>query len=138
QGDALLLGADLKKERGILEAAYNDALGVTAAFNLNVLARINRELGGNFDLRNFRHLAFYNESAGRIEIYIESLRDQTVSIAELDMEVEFHAGEQIHTENSYKYALSDIAKLAADTGFVHGRTWLDQQQRFSSNLLRAV
>jgi len=137
-GDALLLGADLKKDKSVLEAAYNDALGVTAAFNLNVLARINRELRANFDLRSFRHLAFYNESLGRIEIYIESLRDQKVSIAELDMEVEFSEGEQIHTENSHKYDLNDIAKLAADTGFVHGRTWLDQQERFSSNLLLAV
>ncbi len=138
EGDALLLGADLKKDKQILEAAYNDALGVTAAFNLNVLARINRELRANFDLRSFRHLAFYNESLGRIEIYIESLRHQKVSIAELDMEVEFSEGEQIHTENSHKYDLNDIAKLAADTGFVHGRTWLDQQERFSSNLLLAV
>lgn len=138
EGDALLLGADLKKDKQTLEAAYNDALGVTAAFNLNVLARINRELGANFDLRNFRHFAFYNETLGRIEIYIESLRDQKVLIAELEMEVEFHAGEQIHTENSHKYDLNDIAKLAVETGFVHGRTWLDQEERFSSNLLLAV
>jgi L-histidine Nalpha-methyltransferase len=137
-GDAVLLGADLKKEQAVLEAAYNDALGVTAAFNLNVLARINRELGGNFNLRAFQHRAFYNEAAGRIEIYIESLRDQTVSIAELGMEVEFHAGEQIHTENSYKYALSDIARLAEQTGFTRGRTWLDKKEQFSSNLLLAV
>lgn len=138
EGDAVLLGADLKKDRGILEAAYNDALGVTAAFNLNVLARINRELGGNFDLREFRHHAFYNEDLGRVEIYIESLREQTVVIKDLETEVEFHPGEQIHTENSYKYALSDIARLAAETGFTRGRTWLDSEERFSSNLLLAV
>lgn len=137
-GDALLLGADLKKERRLLEAAYNDALGVTAAFNLNVLARINRELGGNFDLTAFKHRAFYNEAAGRVEIYIESRRAQSVSIGQLDMEVEFREGEQIHTENSYKYDLNDIARLASETGFVHGRTWLDSQERFSSNLLLAV
>ena len=137
-GDALLLGADLKKERRVLEAAYNDALGVTAAFNLNVLARINRELGGNFDLTAFKHRAFYNEAAGRVEIYIESRRAQSVSIGQLDMEVEFREGEQIHTENSYKYDLNDIARLASETGFVHGRTWLDSQERFSSNLLLAV
>jgi len=137
-GDALLLGADLKKEKSILEAAYNDALGVTAAFNLNVLARINRELGGNFDLRAFQHHAFYNEVLGRVEIYIESTRAQTVCISELEMEVQFGAGEQIHTENSYKYDLSDIAKLAAETGFTRARTWLDQKQQFSSNLLLAV
>lgn len=138
EGDALLLGADLKKDKEILEAAYNDALGVTAAFNLNVLARINRELGGNFDLRAFQHRAFYNETAGRVEIYIESTREQTVAISQLDLEVQFGEGEQIHTENSYKYDLNDIARLASETGFVHGRTWLDSQERFSSNLLLAV
>jgi dimethylhistidine N-methyltransferase len=137
-GDALLLGADLKKEREVLEAAYNDALGVTAAFNLNVLARINRELGGNFDLRAFQHRAFYNAAVGRVEIYIESTREQTVSISQLEMEVQFAAGEQIHTENSYKYDLSDIAKLAGETGFTRARTWLDEGQQFSSNLLLAV
>jgi L-histidine Nalpha-methyltransferase len=137
KGDALLLGADLKKDPAILEAAYNDALGVTAAFNLNVLARINRELGGNFDLRAFKHLAFYNETRGRIEIYIESLRSQKVRIEKLDLEVEFDAGEQIHTENSYKYGLSDIAQLATMTGFKCTRSWLDSQERFSSNLLIA-
>ena len=137
-GDALLLGADLKKEKSVLEAAYNDALGVTAAFNLNVLARINRELGGNFDLRAFRHRAFYNEDAGRVEIYIESMRAETVAISQLGIEVHFAEGEQIHTENSYKYDRNDIARLANETGFVHGRTWLDEQERFSSNLLLAV
>ena len=137
-GDALLLGADLKKDKHVLEAAYNDALGVTAAFNLNVLARINRELGGNFDLRAFQHLAFYNEALGRVEIYIESTRDQTVSISQLGIEVQFRAGEQIHTENSYKYDLNDIARLASETGFTHARSWLDQKKQFSSNLLLAV
>lgn len=137
-GDALLLGADLKKDKPVLEAAYNDALGVTSAFNLNVLARINRELGGNFDLRAFQHRAFYNEQVGRVEIYIESMREQKVSIGELGMEVSFAEGEQIHTENSYKYDLSDIAKLATDTGFTRARSWLDDGQQFSSNLLLAV
>lgn len=137
-GDALLLGADLKKQKSVLEAAYNDALGVTAAFNLNVLARINRELGGNFDLRAFQHNAFYNEALGRVEIYIESLRNQTVAIEQLEMEVQFHKGEQIHTENSHKYDLSDIAKLAEETGFARARTWLDKGEQFSSNLLLAV
>ncbi len=138
EGDALLLGADLKKDRQTLEAAYNDALGVTAAFNLNVLARINRELGGNFDLRGFQHHAFYNEDIGRVEIYIESLREQTVQISQINTEVHFGEGEQIHTENSYKYDLSDLAKLAAETGFTRARTWLDSEERFSSNLLLAV
>jgi dimethylhistidine N-methyltransferase len=137
-GDALLLGADLKKDKAVLEAAYNDALGVTAAFNLNVLARINRELNADFDLHNFRHLAFYNEALGRIEIYIECIRDQEVYIEKLDLKVRFTAGEQIHTENSYKYDLDDIASLAEGTGFSRAETWLDQRQQFSSNLLLAV
>lgn len=137
KGDALLLGADLKKDPAVLEAAYNDALGVTSAFNLNVLARINRELGGTFDLRAFRHRAFYNETMGRIEIYIESLFDQQVRIEKLDLDVQFTAGELIHTENSYKYDMSGIAILAGQTGFELSRTWLDSQERFSSNLLLA-
>ena len=137
KGDALLLGADLKKDPAILEAAYNDALGVTSAFNLNVLARINRELNGTFDLRAFRHRAFYNESAGRVEIYIESLFNQRVRIEKLDLEIQFAAGELIHTENSYKYDVAGIGELAAQTGFTLSRTWHDSQERFSSNLLLA-
>ena len=137
RGDALLLGADLKKDPAVLEAAYNDALGVTSAFNLNVLARINRELGGTFDLRAFRHRAFYNETMGRIEIYIESLIKQQVRIEKLDLTVEFAEGELIHTENSYKYDEAGIKKLAAATDFKLSRTWLDSQERFSSNLLLA-
>ncbi len=138
EGDAVLLGADLKKDKAVLEAAYNDALGVTAAFNLNVLARINRELGGNFDLRAFKHCAFYHEEAGRVEIYIESALEQTVTISKLDMQVQFAAGEQIHTENSYKYDLADLGKLAGETGFTRAHTWQDQAEQFSSNLLLAV
>ncbi|MDQ6653162.1 MAG: L-histidine N(alpha)-methyltransferase [Acidobacteriota bacterium] len=138
EGDALLLGADLKKDRSVLEAAYNDALGVTAAFNLNVLARINRELGGDFDLKSFQHHAFYNEAVGRVEIYIESLRVQTVTINQLGVEVQFGEGEQIHTENSYKYDLSDITHLASETGFTRAHTWVDHERQFSSNLLLAV
>ena len=137
KGDALLLGVDLKKDPAILEAAYNDALGVTSAFNLNVLARINRELGGTFDLRAFRHHAFYNEAAGRIEIYIESLVKQRVQIRKLDLEIEFDEGELIHTENSYKYDMAGIRSLAGQTGFALSHTWLDSQERFSSNLLLA-
>ena len=137
KGDALLLGADLKKDREVLEPAYDDALGLTAAFNLNLLARVNRELDGDFDLRAFKHHAFYNEDAGRVEIYIESALPQVVTIRKLGMEVQFKAGERIHTENSYKYDLSGIAQLAEETGFNSARTWLDSQGRFSSNLLLA-
>lgn len=138
EGDALLLGADLKKDPAMLEAAYNDALGVTSAFNLNVLARINRELGGTFDLHAFRHRAFYNEGVGRIEIYIESVLNQRVRIENLDLEVQFEKGELIHTENSYKYDIAGIAQLATDTGFTCSRSWFDSQERFSSNLLLAT
>jgi L-histidine Nalpha-methyltransferase len=137
KGDALLLGADLKKDPAILEAAYNDALGVTSAFNLNVLTRINRELGANFDLRAFKHHAFYNEEKGRIEIYIQSLIEQKVRVEKLDLEAEFAAGELVHTENSYKFDGAGIQHLAKETGFVHTRTWVDSQERFSSNLLMA-
>jgi L-histidine N-alpha-methyltransferase len=137
-GDALLLGADLKKDRHTLEAAYNDALGVTAAFSRNLLVRINQALDANFDLPAFRHRAVYNEAGSRIEICVESLRPQTVAIRKLELEVDLEAGELIHTENSYKYDLEGIASLATETGFVCGRSWLDEQKRFSSNLLLAA
>jgi len=136
--DALLLGADLRKAPAILEAAYDDPLGLTAAFNLNLLARINRELDAAFDLRAFKHTAFYNEELGRVELYLESTRAQTISIGKLGLEVEFAAGERVHTENSYKYDLEGLSRLAADTGFSRARTWLDQGERFSSNLFIAV
>ncbi len=137
KGDALLLGADLKKDRAILEPAYDDALGVTAAFNLNLLARVNRELGGDFDLRAFKHHAFYNEEIGRVEIHIESTRAQVVTIGTLNMTIQFAIGERIHTENSYKYDLQGISHLAAETGFKCANVWVDSQKRFSSNLLLA-
>jgi L-histidine Nalpha-methyltransferase len=138
QEDALLLGADLKKDREVLEAAYNDAHGVTAAFSRNILARINRELGGHFDLRAFHHRALFNEEKSRIEIHLESNKSQTISVDRLNLQVQFAEGELIHAENSYKYDLEDIASLAFRSGFTHERTWLDQQKQFSSNLLRAV
>lgn len=134
EGDALLLGADLKKAKPVLEAAYDDALGITAAFNLNLLARINRELEADFDLRAFKHYVEYNEAIGRVEIYIESLRDQTVALRKLDINVHFHKGERVHTENSYKYDLEDLSRLATATGFTRTRTWLDEREQFSSNL----
>jgi dimethylhistidine N-methyltransferase len=137
-GDALLLGADLRKEPALLEAAYDDALGITASFNLNLLARINRELDADFNLRSFKHRAFYNEERGRVELYLESTRAQVVRIGKLEMEVEFIAGERIHTENSYKYDTEGLSRLAGDTGFRRSRTWLDHAERFSSNLFIAV
>ncbi|MBD0369973.1 MAG: L-histidine N(alpha)-methyltransferase [Pyrinomonadaceae bacterium] len=137
-GDELLLGADLKKEREVLEAAYDDSLGVTAAFNLNLLSRINRELDADFDLRAFRHYARYDEEAGRIEMHLESLRSQVVRVARLDLELQFEDGERIHTENSYKYNMADLARLASETGFTLARTWYDSMKRFSSNLFVAT
>ncbi len=137
EGDALLLGADLKKDRATLEAAYDDALSVTAAFNLNQLVRLNREFGADFDLRAFRHVAAYHEAEGRVEIYIESRRAQIVSLPKLDLQVGFEAGERVHTENSYKYDREELDALAAQTGFACARRWLDEAGRFSSNLFVA-
>ncbi|HZH92164.1 MAG TPA: L-histidine N(alpha)-methyltransferase [Pyrinomonadaceae bacterium] len=136
-GDALLLGADLKKDRATLEAAYDDALGITAAFNLNQLVRLNREFDADFDVRAFRHVAFYNEDAGRVEIYIESRREQVVRLPALDMQISFAAAERIHTENSYKYDREELDALAARTGFACTRRWTDAAGRFSSNLFVA-
>lgn len=137
-GDALLLGADLKKDKKVLEDAYDDPLGLTAVFNLNQLARINRELDANFNLRAFRHRTFYNEDKGRIEIYIESLREQTVVIRKLDLQIKFNKGEMMHTENSCKYDLDLLSWLAKETGFERKKTWMDEEERFSSNLFFAV
>ena len=137
-GDAFLLGVDLKKPEEVLIPAYDDPLGVTAAFNLNVLARINRELEGGFDLRGFRHLARYDRELGRIEMHLESLRKQTVPIHGAGIEVSFEAGETIHTESSYKFDLEQIEALAAGAGLELRRSWFDRARRFSSNLLVAV
>jgi uncharacterized SAM-dependent methyltransferase len=127
----------LKKDRATLEAAYDDALGVTAAFNLNQLVRLNREFGADFDLRAFGHVAAYHEAEGRVEIYIESRRAQIVSLPKLDLQVSFEAGERVHTENSYKYDREELDALAAQTGFACARRWLDEAGRFSSNLFVA-
>jgi dimethylhistidine N-methyltransferase len=137
-GDGLLLGVDLQKDRRVVEAAYNDALGVTAAFNLNVLLRINRELDADFDLRQFAHRAFFNEAAARIEMHLVSRTAQTVNVAAANLTVAFQAGETIHTENSYKYAAAQLATLAVETGFAPARAWHDEKRWFSSNLWLAV
>ena len=136
--DALLLGADLKKDRQTLEAAYNDSLGVTRAFIVNELARINRELGGDFDLWAFGLRSVYNEAAGRVEVYVESLRAQSVNIRGLDLSLTLEAGERIHMEQSYKFSVEELASIGAQSGFELTRTWLDDQGRFSSNLFRAL
>ena len=137
-GEGFLLGVDLEKPERVLIPAYDDPLGVTAAFNLNLLVRINRELGGGFDLAAFRHRARYNRVEGRIEMHLESRQDQRVPIRSLGIEVPFAAGETIHTENSYKFRPEQIAALAAATGFEVRRTWTDSRGWFASNLLVAV
>jgi dimethylhistidine N-methyltransferase len=132
--DRLLIGIDLRKDRATLEAAYDDPCGVTAAFNRNILARINRELGGTFDLRTFAHRAVYNEEKGRVEMYLVSDRAQRVLIQKAQLEVPFGEGEAIHTENSVKYSLAEIDMLARTAGLRRERTWFDGQKRFSLHL----
>jgi dimethylhistidine N-methyltransferase len=128
-GGALVIGVDVPKERGVLEAAYDDPQGVTAAFNLNLLARINRELGGDFDLRAFRHRAFYSEALGRIEMHLASCRPQQVRVGAETFA--FAAGETIHTENSYKYSVPQFQALAAGAGFAPRASWVDAAGLFS-------
>ncbi|MFL6233610.1 MAG: L-histidine N(alpha)-methyltransferase [Thermoanaerobaculia bacterium] len=137
-GEGFLLGVDLKKPEDVLIPAYDDALGVTAAFNLNLLVRVNRELGGEFDLGAFRHQARYNREEGRVEMHLVSRRAQTVALRSLGIEVPFAEGESIHTESSYRFDLPQIAALAAETGFEVRQTWTDSARRFASNLLVAV
>jgi dimethylhistidine N-methyltransferase len=129
----LLIGVDLKKDPARLDAAYNDARGVTAAFNLNLLARINRELGADFDLAAFRHHAFYDEKQGRIEMHLESIKDQAVSMS--GRAFRFRKGETIHTENSYKYSVREFQQLAAGAGFALRECWTDPDHQFSVHYL---
>lgn len=133
--DRLLVGIDLRKDRSILEPAYDDAQGVTAAFNRNLLTRINHELGGHFDEHAFDHLAIYNDHDGRIEMYLVSRRPQRVRIDQLDLELTFEAGERVHTENSYKYSLAEIQALADAAGYRIVGQWFDPQRWFSVQLL---
>lgn len=132
-GGALLIGVDLKKDEEILVRAYDDAQGVTAAFNRNVLERINRELGGCFDIETFHHRALYNGDESRIEMHLVSTRDQTVMV--LDRDFTFTEGETIHTENSYKYHVEEFSSLAAGAGFRTARTWVDGDGLFSLHYL---
>jgi L-histidine N-alpha-methyltransferase len=135
--DALWLGADLKKAPELLIPAYDDALGVTAAFNLNLLARINRELDGNFDVKRFQHSAVYNEDLGRIEIHLVSLEPQVVRIRAIDLEATFQKNETIRTEHSHKFDIEQLSLIARDTGFSLSRTWFDREHLFSFNLFVA-
>jgi dimethylhistidine N-methyltransferase len=133
---AMLIGVDLKKDANLLHAAYNDAKGVTAAFNLNLLARINRELGADFNLRRFRHYAFYNATLGRIEMHLVSLERQSAQLG--NYRVAFEPGESIHTENSYKYSIEEFQALAKRAGFEGEKVWLDRRRMFSLHGLVAA
>ena len=135
-GGGLLIGVDLKKPAHILEPAYDDAQGVTAAFNLNLLRRINDELGGDFDLDQFAHRAFYNALAGRIEMHLMSLREQTVHVA--GVKIAFAEEETILTECSYKYSLDDFAATALAAGLAVRKVWTDPEQKFSVQYLTVV
>lgn len=132
-GGKLLIGVDLLKDQGVLHAAYNDRAGVTAAFNLNLLTRINRELGGDFDLDAFRHDAFFNAALGRIEMHLISTRDQRVQVA--GARFAFREGESLHTECSYKYSIDGFAALAARAGFAPEQVWTDPAGLFSVHCL---
>lgn len=132
----LLIGVDLKKDKAVLDAAYDDAAGVTAEFNLNVLTRIERELGARIDRSAFEHLAFYNEALGRIEMHLRAIHDNDIVI---DGETyRFAAGETIHTENSYKYHVDEFAALGESAGWHHAAVWTDRDRLFSVHYFRAA
>ncbi len=135
-GGALILGADLKKDAETLVRAYDDPVGVTAAFNKNVLARMNRELGADFDVRAFRHVALYDAEAGRIQMHLESDCDQVATMA--GMRIYFAKGERIHTENSYKFSVDDIALMAEGTGFAFRGSWTDPMAMCGLHWLDAI
>jgi dimethylhistidine N-methyltransferase len=135
-GGRLIVGVDLKKDARRLVLAYNDAAGVTAAFNLNLLVRINRELGGSFAVDQFRHDAIYNPREGRIEMHLESLREHEVKVC--GRRFRFRAGERIHTENSYKYSIDQFQCLARSAGWTPERVWTDEGQLFSVHELRSA
>jgi L-histidine Nalpha-methyltransferase len=128
--DRLLLGTDMAKERSLLESAYDDSRGVTAAFNLNLLRRINRELGADFALEAFQHSAIYYPDRCRVEIYLRSTREQSVHIKATNVEVHFGDGEMIHTENSYKYTAEVLYDLQRRAGFVEEAAWTDERGWF--------
>ena len=134
-GDGLLIGADLKKDAATLELAYDDPAGVTSAFDRNLLARINRELDGVFDLRNFAHVTHYDEARGSVDSFLEAREAVTVPIRSLGISVPFDAGERIHTESSYKFTDDEIAALGRAAGFRPHAVWRDRAKRFSVQLL---
>jgi L-histidine Nalpha-methyltransferase len=136
--DVFLLGIDLKKSPTILVPAYDDAQGVTAAFNLNVLHRINRELGGQFDPQSFEHLAVYNDGQGCIEMHLRSRQAQRVPIVKIEQVVSFDKDETIHTESSYKYSVDEVRDLGYQANLVLRRTWFDARRWFLLALFRPL
>jgi len=133
-GAVLIIGVDLIKSTDVLKAAYNDKAGVTAQFNLNLLKRINRELGGTFNLDTFEHHAVYNRERNRIEMHLASLKRQKVKVA--GESVDFRAGETIHTENSYKYSVESLSALARGAGWLPAAAWTDADKYFSIQAFR--
>ena len=133
-GDGLLIGTDLKKDPSVLELAYDDPAGVTAAFNRNVLARINRELGADFDLRNFEYEVRYDSERGAVDSHLRARKACRIRLG-TSMEVAFDAGEAVHVESAYKFSKSDVAKLARASGFSLTSTWQDRAERFNVHLL---
>jgi dimethylhistidine N-methyltransferase len=136
-GDAMLLGTDLEKSTAQMLAAYDDELGVTAAFNLNLLSRVNRELDADFDLRQFEHVARINREERSVEMHLRSKRRQSVSIPASDLTVEFREGETIWTESSHKYTSDEVFRIAKDSGFTCQAQWIDQHWPFAESLLIA-
>jgi dimethylhistidine N-methyltransferase len=136
RGATFIVGVDLVKESGVLQRAYNDSMGVTAKFNLNLLARINRELGAEFNLACFEHHAFFNRERSRIEMHLASLKRQRVKVC--GECIEFRAGETIHTENSYKYSIESFGALARGAGWAPAAVWTDADEYFSVHALTCV
>lgn len=135
-GDALLLGTDMVKAPEILVPAYDDSKGITASFNKNILARLNRELDANFDLDLFRHIAEWSPSRSRMEIFLESLATQKVNLRLARTTIKFAAGERIHTENSYKYTMQMVESMLCVSGFKLAKTWFDGKKWFALHLAR--
>jgi len=136
-GDALLLGADLVKPEADLLLAYDDPLGVTAAFNRNLLVRINRELGGDFELNGFAHRAVWNARASRVEMHLVSTRTQRVRVADADLDIVFREGEHIWTESSYKFKLDTVAARLSEAGLTPREQWIDPESQFALTLAEA-
>jgi uncharacterized SAM-dependent methyltransferase len=137
-GDHLLLGVDLQRDERALLLAYDDPTGVTAAFNLNLLGHINRELDSNFDLRSYVHEARYNAAEQRVEMHLRSKREQTVTIPEICLSISIREGETIWTESSYKYCAEDLHQIAIQSRFEPVGQWIDSEWPFSANLWRVA